>query len=212
MTDDAERRIVELEREVMALRLELERWKPPEPEPARLDGPFKLPSAKQMAVLIKAVSFRFPVLRDSRIDDAELLEMVTAGFKFLSTLPRTPGKLDLRYDLMSWNGYAADAFRAAGKSCTLRGPAMHVAAVAAGDIPYLPPRLFPSAGFGVCLLGITRGSLPASNAWLQILEHRFNESLVIEPPDVGTFNPLNKVFDLTAPVNISPSADWRREL
>jgi hypothetical protein len=209
---DAVDRIDDLERENAALRAELARLRPPPPEPARLDGPFQLPSARQMTRLIEAVLLQYPVLRDPRIDDAEFLHMTASAFRFLSTLPRTPGKLDLRYDLMSWNGHAADAFRAAGKSCTLRGPALHIAAIAAGDIPYLPPRLFPSAGFGVCLLGVTRGSLGATNAWLRVLEHHFDERLIIEPPNVGTFNPLNKVFDLTAPVNISPRGDWRNEL
>jgi hypothetical protein len=218
MTDDATR-LAALEAESAAkdvliteLQSELARLRPPPPEPARIDGPFVMPSAQQMGRLIEAVLLKYPVLRDNRIDDAEFRHMTASAFRFLSTLPRTPGRLDLRYDLLSWQAYAADTFRAAGKSCSLRGPALHVAAIAAGDIGYLPPRLFPSAGFGVALLGIARGSVPATNAWLRVLEHEFDERLVIEPPNVGTFNPISKVFDLTAPVNISPSGDWQREL
>jgi hypothetical protein len=212
MTDDDADRLAILEAENVALRAELARLRPQPPEPAKLDGPFKLPNAQQMARLIAAVLIKYPMLRDDRIDAAELFKMTTTAFRFLSLLPRTPGRLDLRYDLLSWYTHAAEAFRAIGLPCSLRGPALHIAAIAAGDIPYLPPRLFPSAGFGVALLGIAKGSLRASNAWLRVLEHEFDERLVIEPPNVGTFNPVSKVFDLTAPVNISPSGDWRSEL
>jgi hypothetical protein len=113
MSDDDDR-LAELERENVQLRAELARLKPPPPEPARLDGPFRMPDASQMARLIAAVLIRYPTLRDRNIDDAKLLKMVTTAFRFLSGLPRTPGKLDLRHDLLSWCAYAGDALRAAG--------------------------------------------------------------------------------------------------
>jgi hypothetical protein len=202
-------RIAELERENAALRLELDRLKPPPPEPAKLDGPFQLASALQMEKLVGAVLARYPSLRDRNIDDAEFVKMVMTGFRFLSGLPRTPGRLDLRHDLLSWFSYAAEALRTLGQPCSLRGSALHVAAICAGDIPFLPVRLFPSTGFGVCLLGIGKDTRPATNAWLRILDHRFDERLVIEPPTGPVFHPVSPVFNLTAPVNLARNVAWR---
>jgi hypothetical protein len=91
-TDD---RIAELERENEMLRAEVARLRPPPPpEPARLDGPFRMPTAQQMTRLVAAVLIWYPGLRDYRIGDTELLEMVTAGFRFVAGLPRTPGRVD----------------------------------------------------------------------------------------------------------------------
>jgi hypothetical protein len=209
MSDDDDDRLAVLESENAALRAELARLRPPPPEPPRLDGPFRMPDASQMGRLVNAVLLKYPSLRDRNIDDAELIQMTATAFRFFAGLPRTPGRLDLRHDLLSWIGFATDALQAIGQSATIRGPALHVAAVACGDVPHLPPRLFPSAGFGVCLLGIMRGSRPATNAWLRVLDHQFDERLVVEPPNVGAFHPVSKVFDLTAPVNLAPNTAWR---
>jgi hypothetical protein len=109
MTADDDR-IAALEAENASLRSELERLRPPPPPPPTIGGPFCFPTPREMTRLIAAVLIKYPMLRDPRIDDAELLEMTTAAFRFLSGLPRTPGRLDLRHDLLSWNGYAGDAF------------------------------------------------------------------------------------------------------
>jgi hypothetical protein len=115
MSDNDVDRLATLEAENVALRAELARLRPPPPEQARIDGPFRPPTAQQMERLIAAVFIRYPGLRDRSIDAAEFHKMVTTAFRFLSLLPRTPGRLDLRYDLLSWYGHASEALRTLGQ-------------------------------------------------------------------------------------------------
>jgi hypothetical protein len=172
-TDDADR-LAELERENETLRAEIARLKPPPPEPARIDGPFRMPTPLQMERLIAAVLIRYPSLRDPRIADDEFRQMTTSAFRFLSGLQRTPGRLDSQHDLLTWFAYATDALQAIGQPCkSLRGSSLHVAAIGAGDIPFLPPRLFPQCGFGICRLGVMRDTRAPTNRWLKVLEHCF---------------------------------------
>jgi hypothetical protein len=87
----------------------------------------------------------------------------------------------------------------------IRGSSFFTACICAADVPFSAPRMWPSAEIGL-MTGMTRGSYPASNRWMNILAGGdFDPNLVVEP------SPLRHA-PLPPPVNLTPGLGWRSEL
>jgi hypothetical protein len=211
MTDDTASRVAFLEAENSRLRSEIERLRPP-PRVVKLDGPFSLPDLEQTERLIRRVFEKYPILRGDiertfdpgRIEPEKYVKMVRASLAYIGTLHRT--RTVARHEYLGWLLEAGHALTGAGFPFTdIRGSSFFTACICAGDVYYSPPRLWPHAEVGL-MVGLTRDSYAASNKWLSLLAgDDFDPRLVVEPP------PLRHA-PLPPPVNISPGADWRREL
>jgi hypothetical protein len=122
--------------------------------------------------------------------------------RHIGTLHRTRGAV-ARREYLGWLLEAGHALTATGYPHTdIRGSSFFVACIAAGDVPYSPPRLWPHAEVGL-MVGLTRDSYAAGNRWLSLVAGAdFDAALIIEPV------PLRHA-PLPPPVNLAPKTAWR---
>jgi hypothetical protein len=135
---------------------------------------FEMPTANQLAALKEVVYSKFPSLRpkfDGRWaseDEAEFEKGYAAAFLALGYLERRE-QVDHKKALSYWAQLAEDACRALGRSASIPGSALMVAAVASGNVPYV---LADVANGVVPVLGLYFGSnmgkLPG-NEWRNVL-------------------------------------------
>jgi hypothetical protein len=205
MTDDAETRIAELERENRELRGELVKLRPP-PRVIPPDGPFALPDLDQTERLTRRVLERYPNLygyadRNS-IAAHEFVRMVRGGMLYVASLHRLRGEVMRTHSSLDWLCKAGDYLNIAGHPQTvLRGGSVFVAVIASGDVCFSPPSLYPLSDFGL-LVGQRHNSFAATNRWLSVMAGEFDPKLVIEPPTL-------RHSPLPPPMNLAPKTAWR---
>jgi hypothetical protein len=207
MSDDAEARIAELESENAQLRTELARLKPA-PRVIRPDGPFALPDLDQTERLVRRVLDRYPNLYGyadrGAIEAGEFVRMVRGAMLYIASLHRLRGEVVRTHSSLDWLYKAGDFLNTAGHPQTiLRGGSVFVAVVAAGDVCFSPPSLYPQSDFGL-IVGQRHNSFAATNRRLSVLAGEFDSKLMIEPTPLR-HAPL-------PPVNIAPASNWRSEL
>jgi hypothetical protein len=184
MTNTDAQKIDALQREVERLRGELARYKP-QPIIARLDGPFVLPSEEMVEKLVSRVFDRYPNLRadiDRDIPADAYTTMVYGALHYIGTLQRMRGAVHRQRDYLDWC-YACDDFLTGiGKSGTTRGSSFFTACIAAGDVCYTPPSMWPTTHDVGLIIGHRSNCSAPTNAWLRVAAGDFNEALVIPPP------------------------------
>jgi hypothetical protein len=211
MNNDAAR-IAALEAENASLRAQIERLQPPR-RVITIGGPFCPPTTEQMEKLAARVLAQYPMLRpdpDTKyrggIAPAEFVEMCRSALVYLGSLYRLRGAVAREKSYMDWLLLAGDHLNAVGCSpTTLRGSSLMVAAIAAGDICYSPPRLWPvTADIGVAI-GPASNRYTASNKWLALgAGGDLDQSLIIESPQLR-HAPLSEF-------EIMRRGNWRNEL
>jgi hypothetical protein len=183
MTNESQR-IDELQREVERLRGELARYKP-QPVIARPDGPFVLPDIERVEKLVARVFEKYPNLRadvdrDIALEDYTI--MVHGALRYIGTLQRMKGAVHRQRDYLDWCYVTDDFLNGIGKSGTTRGSSFFTACIAAGDVCYTPPSMWPTTHDVGLIIGHRTNCSAPTNAWLRVAAGDFNEALVIPPP------------------------------
>jgi hypothetical protein len=177
-------RIAALEREVERLRGELERYRPA-PIVLKPDGPFVLPDLEMTEKLVGRVISRYPNLRadmERDIAPADFVTMVHGALRYIGTLHRMKGAVHRQRDYLDWCFACDDHSTTIGKSSTVRGASFFVACIAAGDVCFTPPRLWPTTRDVGLIIGHRIDTYTATNAWMKVAAGEFNSALIIEPP------------------------------
>jgi hypothetical protein len=206
-----EAEIATLSTENSALKLELARHKPAPLPPPKIDGPFQLPSDKQLAHLISIALSKWPTLQvpERDISTDLFFRMVRNSMYYLGTLPRIRGALTKTHSYTSWIYNAQDFLRMNFKDSDVRGSSLFVAALVCNDICHSRVEFFPRVELGLVPVGCAENTYSASNKWLRLLQgDLFDESLNIDFCD-REWSPIANRVDLTRSAQRSSVTAWR---
>jgi hypothetical protein len=183
MTNTDAQRIRELEGEVTRLRGELERYRPA-PVVLRPGDPFVLPTLEMTEKLVGRVISRYPNLRadmERDIAPPDFVTMVRAALHYIGSLSRMKAAVNRQRDYLDWCYACDDYMTTIGKASTVRGSSFFVACIAAGDVCFTPPRLWPVTHDVGLIIGHRTDCKSATNAWMNVAAGNFDPTLVIEP-------------------------------